>query len=66
MKYWEIIADNFSKAGWSWAASQPRDSEMRAIWIAGRIVETASACLDHPRAAGLLKPHVDLDRCSDN
>jgi type I restriction enzyme M protein len=21
--YWEIIADNLSKAGWSWAASQP-------------------------------------------
>jgi hypothetical protein len=23
MKYWEIIADNLSKAGWSWAVSQP-------------------------------------------
>jgi len=23
VKYWEIIADNFSKAGWRWAASQP-------------------------------------------
>jgi hypothetical protein len=23
MKYSEIIADNLSKAGWSWAASQP-------------------------------------------
>jgi len=22
VKYWEIIADNLSKAGWSWAASQ--------------------------------------------
>ncbi len=22
MKDWEIIADNLSKAGWSWAASQ--------------------------------------------
>jgi hypothetical protein len=22
-KYWEIIADNLSKAGWSWAALQP-------------------------------------------
>jgi hypothetical protein len=28
MKYWEIIADNLSKAGWSWAGSQqwiPKD-----------------------------------------
>jgi hypothetical protein len=23
VKYWEIIAGNLSKAGWSWAASQP-------------------------------------------
>jgi hypothetical protein len=23
VKYWEIIADNLSKAGWSWAAYQP-------------------------------------------
>jgi hypothetical protein len=22
VKYWEIIADNLSKAGWSWAALQ--------------------------------------------
>jgi hypothetical protein len=22
MEYWEIIADNLSKAGWSWAVSQ--------------------------------------------
>jgi len=22
MKFWETIADNLSKAGWSWAASQ--------------------------------------------
>jgi hypothetical protein len=22
VKYWEIIADNFSNAGWSWATSQ--------------------------------------------
>jgi hypothetical protein len=23
VKYWEIIADNLSKADWSWGASQP-------------------------------------------
>jgi hypothetical protein len=23
VKYWEIITDNPSKAGWSWAVSQP-------------------------------------------
>jgi hypothetical protein len=24
MKYWEIIADNLSKAGWSWGAASQR------------------------------------------
>jgi hypothetical protein len=26
MKYWEIIADNLSKAGWSWGCSYEIDS----------------------------------------
>ena len=32
-RYWEIIADNLSKAGWSWAGSQPLILEGRTIWI---------------------------------
>jgi predicted RecB family endonuclease len=34
MKYWEIIADNLSKAGWSWACVSAVDSNGRTIWIA--------------------------------
>jgi hypothetical protein len=26
MKYWEIMADNLSKAGWSWGCVLPVDS----------------------------------------
>jgi hypothetical protein len=33
MKYWEIIADNLSKAGWSWGCVSALDSEGRTIWI---------------------------------
>ena len=33
MKYWEIIADKLSKAGWSWAVSQPWIRDGRTIWI---------------------------------
>jgi hypothetical protein len=33
-KYWEIIADNLSKAGWSYGYVSAVDSEGRAIWIA--------------------------------
>jgi hypothetical protein len=32
-KDWEIIADNLSKAGWSWGCVAARDREGRAIWI---------------------------------
>jgi len=31
--YWEIIADNLSKAGWSWGCVSAVDSEGRTIWI---------------------------------
>jgi hypothetical protein len=34
MKYWEIIADNLSKAGWSWGCVAAIDREGRTIWIA--------------------------------
>jgi hypothetical protein len=33
MKYWEIIADNLSKAGWSWGCVATVDSRGRTIWI---------------------------------
>ncbi len=33
VKYWEIIADNLSKAGWSWGCVSAIDSEGRTIWI---------------------------------
>ena len=32
--YWEIIADNLSKAGWSWGCVSALDSHRRTIWIA--------------------------------
>src|SRR4029450_4811885 len=34
VKYWEIIADNLSKAGWSWGCASAVDSQGRKIWIA--------------------------------
>ena len=33
MKYWEIIADNLSKAGWSWGCVSALDRQGRTIWI---------------------------------
>jgi hypothetical protein len=34
VRYWEIIADNLSKAGWSWGCVSAIDSSGRTIWIA--------------------------------
>jgi hypothetical protein len=33
-EYWEIIADNLSKAGWSWGCVSGVDSSGRTIFVA--------------------------------
>jgi hypothetical protein len=33
VKYWEIIADNLKKRGWSWGCVSAVDREGRTIWI---------------------------------
>jgi hypothetical protein len=32
-RYWEIIADNLSKAGWSWGCVSAVTRKGRTIWI---------------------------------
>jgi len=34
VKYWEIIADNLSKAGWSWGCVSAVDSNGRTTFVA--------------------------------
>jgi hypothetical protein len=34
VKYWEIIADNLSKAGWTWGCVSTVGANGRTIWIA--------------------------------
>ena len=34
VKYWEIIANHLSKAGWSWGCISAIDSNGHTIWIA--------------------------------
>jgi hypothetical protein len=33
MKYWKVIADNLSKAGWSWGCVSAMDAHGGMIWI---------------------------------
>jgi hypothetical protein len=34
VKYWEIIADNLSKAGWSWGCVSTVDLDGRTLFVA--------------------------------
>jgi hypothetical protein len=45
MKYWKIIADNLSKAGWSWGCVATVDSEGRTIWIADAHRDNGQRCI---------------------
>jgi hypothetical protein len=33
MKFWEVIADNLSQAGWSWGCVSAVESNGQTIWI---------------------------------
>jgi hypothetical protein len=57
VKYWEIIADRLSKAGWSWAGSQPLilRAERSGLWT--RIATSVSVLLCAPT-----KSFVELER----
>jgi hypothetical protein len=47
VKYWEIIADNLKRRGWSYGYVSAVDSDGRTIWIADGIAMTASVTLLH-------------------
>jgi hypothetical protein len=48
MKYWEVIADNLSKAGWSWGCVSAIDSEGRQSGLLMLIATTESVSLCMP------------------
>jgi hypothetical protein len=48
VKHWEIIADNLSKAGWSWGCISAIDSEGRTIWIADAHRDDGKRLVVHP------------------
>jgi hypothetical protein len=59
MKYWEIIADNLSKTGWSWGCVSAIDSNGRTIWIADahrddgkRFVVRVMKCVSQSHVSG--------------
>jgi hypothetical protein len=54
VKYWEIIAENLKKAGWSWGCVSAIDREGRTIWI-------ADAHRDHGLRFGNYRPRFIVD-----
>jgi hypothetical protein len=48
MKYWEIIADNLSKAGWSWGCVSAIDSNGQTILIADAHRSDGKRFVVHP------------------
>jgi hypothetical protein len=60
MKYWEIIADNLSKAGWSWGCVSAVDSKGRTIWIADAHRDDGKRFVGH--ADETLTAFVELEK----
>src|SRR5215831_154740 len=65
VKAWEIIADNLSKAGWSWGCISSTDHEGRQFWVAAAerwlFIVRANGCAstpDKPRAVSALLQHA--------
>jgi hypothetical protein len=58
-RYWEIIADNLSKAGWSWGCVSAVDSNGRTIWIADAHCDNGKRFV--VRAEELLTAFVELE-----
>jgi hypothetical protein len=59
MKYWEIIADNLSKAGWSWGCVSAIDSQGRTIFVADAHLDDSQRFV--VRADEMLSALVELE-----
>jgi hypothetical protein len=47
VKYWEIIADNLRKAGWSWGCISSTDRDGRQFWVVTAQREDAGRFVVH-------------------
>jgi hypothetical protein len=54
LKYWEIIADNLKKRGWSLGYVSAIDSQGRTIWIADAHRDDGKRFVVHEYATGTL------------
>jgi hypothetical protein len=59
MKYWEIIADNLKKRGWSYGYVSAIDSRGRTIWIVDAHRDDGKRFI--VRSDGLLTAFLELE-----
>jgi hypothetical protein len=59
---WEIIADNLSKAGWSWGCVSAIDSEGRTLWIVAAVQRKTTAIVNVMRVIAPLHITLSLPR----
>jgi hypothetical protein len=64
VKYWEIIADNLSKAGWSCGCISSTDDEGRHFWVVAAERENAGRFI--VRADEKLTAFLELQRAARN
>ena len=62
MKYWETIADNLSKGGWSWGCVSAIDLYGRTIWIADAHRDNGKRFVVH--AGEKLTAFLELERAT--
>jgi hypothetical protein len=60
VKDWEVIADNLSKAGFSWGCFSAIDSDWRTIWIVDAHPDDGKRFI--VRADDKLTAFVELER----
>jgi hypothetical protein len=63
-RYWETIADNLSKARWSWGCVSAIDSSGRTLWIVDAHRDDGQRFVVH--ADEKLTAFVELERVTTN
>jgi hypothetical protein len=58
VKYWETIADDLSKASWSWGCVSALDSAGRTIWIADAHRDDGKHAQGASRTGHQCEPHL--------
>jgi hypothetical protein len=60
VKYWELVADKLSKAGWSWGYVSAVDREGRTVWIVDAHRDNGKRFI--VRSDELLSAFLELER----